>query len=275
MSFLIQAETPRGFLERPGPGRLLAQGPEGGSGGSLGAGAKADGASGPPLGVDGEAQVPAGRPGPRSPHSCCHRPGPPSRGQDPHPAGPTERDPGGAGGPPERGPPISHRKPRAGRADGGRGRVTYGLDVLILQTELPVLGADLVPLLVHHLLQLLHDLPLPLRHAWPRGGGRGRDPQVSRLPAPLAPRGGVLLRRNRPPGSSRLHLSTRPPQAHARPGWPPQLYPRCPRCPSSWPPAAAGPLGLLRLQLKRHLPVEALPPPSPRLLSSPLFTVTE
>lgn len=40
----------------------------------------------------------------------------------------------------------------------------YCLDVLVLQRELSVLGSDLVPLLVHHFLQLLHHLPLPLRH---------------------------------------------------------------------------------------------------------------
>ena len=48
----------------------------------------------------------------------------------------------------------------------GRGFITYSLDILILQTELPVLGADLVALLVHHLLELLHYLPLALGHAW-------------------------------------------------------------------------------------------------------------
>ena len=36
--------------------------------------------------------------------------------------------------------------------------------VLILQCELSVLGSDLVSLLVHHFLEFLHHLPLPLRH---------------------------------------------------------------------------------------------------------------
>lgn len=58
----------------------------------------------------------------------------------------------------------------ARRVDMGWGLVTYSLHILVLQTELPVLGANLVALSVHHLLQLLHHLPLALRHAW---GGVG------------------------------------------------------------------------------------------------------
>lgn len=70
----------------------------------------------------------------------------------------------------------------AGRVDTGSGLLTYSFHILVLQTELPVLGANLVALLVHHLLQLLHHLPLALRHAWGEGGRR--DLLVSPSPPP-------------------------------------------------------------------------------------------
>lgn len=52
---------------------------------------------------------------------------------------------------------------------------SYCFYVLVLQRELSVFGSDLVSLLVHHLFQLLHHLPLSLRHTcWPqRGDGEG------------------------------------------------------------------------------------------------------
>ena len=42
------------------------------------------------------------------------------------------------------------------------GLSAYRLNILVLQPQLPILGTDLISLFVHHLLQLLHHLPLPL-----------------------------------------------------------------------------------------------------------------
>lgn len=88
-----------------------------GPGGSLRAGAKADGASGPPLGVErlgslrgllchgpSAALVATWL---RAPHGCCPRRGLPSRGQDPRPSEPAECDPGEPGNLLSRGPNLS------------------------------------------------------------------------------------------------------------------------------------------------------------------------
>lgn len=41
----------------------------------------------------------------------------------------------------------------------------YCLHVFVFQRELSIFGSNLVSLLVHHFLQPLHHLPLPLRHS--------------------------------------------------------------------------------------------------------------
>ena len=54
---------------------------------------------------------------------------------------------------------------------------SYCFYVLVFQRELSVFGSDLVSLLVHHLFQLLHHLPLSLRHTWwpQRGDDEGGE----------------------------------------------------------------------------------------------------
>lgn len=52
----------------------------------------------------------------------------------------------------------------------------YCFDVLVPQRQLPVLGSDLISLLVHHFFELLHHLPLPLAHTCRAQGAADSEP---------------------------------------------------------------------------------------------------